>query len=1083
MSNLSAGQIAGGVIGAAIGFFTGTGPIGAFKGAVIGMSIGGYINPPPGPTIRAPTLDDISYQSSAYGVPLRRVYGQIAMSGNIIYLENNKYKAVQKSKDVGGKGGGGQTVITTTYYATFAVALSEAYPNSIVKRIWAGGKLIFSPDTAPSKKFTFRYYDGTQTVQDPRMASVLGNDNCPTYEGTAYIMFYDFELTEYGNGLAGCPIKVEIAESSGETIETLSQYEIKQIKTFFAPAAPLENPAVSVPITAGYVSGFYSNDFGAKKHYFAYGNGAVFQNSPNILAQLIPVHCDSTGISGNNIVWAYVSQTSDPIITTGIYTNLGYFLSPFFNPGLLTVRAVISFSGNHYGIYQVISSPVLGLPANTVFLAKLGAASYSVVLETLAGSVAVGGFAITTNRLCYFRNSGSFNSNRLIEKRISDGALLSDTPINLPLSSGHSLAANNFSEIYGNKIYTYNLLPPSNIVLITVDLGDYSIDALSFPIDLTFADIILNEASINIGVYFGQIALSFRLFSVLGLRRIQFVIFEKITATTSTIGRVPVMAIVEKELALKGFTSADYDLSQIASLTTIGYAVTQVSSIRASLGPLVSAYLFDLVEIGYKIVAVRRDNIASTVIPYRDLILDESGVVKSRVDSKVLIPSRMTINYIDPQREYETGSQYADYPAAYDNPVVNDLPVVMLSDEAIKLADIFIKTARFELRKYQFSLSQKYLFLNISDIISVEVYPGKYIQFRIDQRNQTLSNTLQLNCSPTTPLSYASDAVGVPGNAGDQSTIPEYAAPIPFVLDIPMIVNEQDIYGITATVAQSPPTTQSALVVSPNNGITFNEIGRFDGPGTIGQVLSDTLIDGDQFVTERGTDLVINNMINGDFFSVTYDQMLRNNNMVAYGQPGRWEIMLYQDATPGIGNEITLSTFIRGMYGTEQYMGTHEAGDFIIQLDDPNTIFAPLPAQAFGQSWPIKAINVGDDTDGGVAANYGTYMAVNLKPLSVVNGSAEKSGNDWLIDFDPRTRYESTQWVTGALEQTDTQYYSVDVFNGVNIVRTIQELNIPIVYTEAQQVADFGAPQSDLTIDIYQVNQRVGRGYPLRVTT
>ena len=163
----SAGQTIGAIGGAVAGFFI-AGPVGALKGAAYGAAIGGYIDPPPGPNLRGPTLEDKSYQSTAYGVSIPDLYGTIATMGNIIYLENNEYKAVTNKENQGGKGGGsGGTYETTTYYATFAVALSSENRSSTARRIWAGGKLIYSiypgeDDSSFLNSDWFHYYDGTQ---------------------------------------------------------------------------------------------------------------------------------------------------------------------------------------------------------------------------------------------------------------------------------------------------------------------------------------------------------------------------------------------------------------------------------------------------------------------------------------------------------------------------------------------------------------------------------------------------------------------------------------------------------------------------------------------------------------------------------------------------------------------------------------------------------------------------------------------------------------------------------------------------------------------------------------------------------
>src|SRR5574340_611266 len=116
----SVGQVAGGIIGATIGFFTG-GPMGAVYGAQIGMTAGALIDPPKGPTINGPRLSDLSVQTSTYGAHIPRVYGAVALTGNVFWLEGNKLKEVVKKQSSGGKGGGGgATTRTYSYYATFA---------------------------------------------------------------------------------------------------------------------------------------------------------------------------------------------------------------------------------------------------------------------------------------------------------------------------------------------------------------------------------------------------------------------------------------------------------------------------------------------------------------------------------------------------------------------------------------------------------------------------------------------------------------------------------------------------------------------------------------------------------------------------------------------------------------------------------------------------------------------------------------------------------------------------------------------------------------------------------------------------
>lgn len=1087
MSNLTAGQIAGGVIGGIIGFFAGGGPVGAFKGAAIGLSLGGYVDPPRGPNLRGPTLDDKSFQSTSYGVSLARLYGRIAGYGNVFYLENNEYKSVSKDTEQGGKGGGGQTVTTTTYYATFAVAVGCAYPNSKIYRMWAGGKLIVGPSSSV-KGLTYKYYDGTQTASDPRMQAVLGIGNVPSYEGTAYVMFYDFELTDYGNSLAGCPIKVELFNPTVNDQYNIENYFLQQAALYPTLPPPFSDPGCSSPRAAGGLPLISALDSVSERYYTATGSGGVVVNAsegiqhPNVL----PMHCPPPGQPGAELRWAYIYTYSESaIIRFGVKTNAGQFTSNLFELIKIELQAIISEGSFIYGIFRSNDGLPPTIPPDTRFFMRFGALSPSFFIDYISVFDPPGNFAVKDGFLYHLHYAAGFSETRFKKIRISDGVIIYDQLI--PFIEIYGVLGDGyFGEVFNGKFYNFNI-DPSNLLLIvrTLDITTFETKIKTFSISDLGDNPAAPYASANITVSQGLVACSCLHITGGGLDPYVFGIkvFTLAPDNADAIERVNIDSIITREANLVGIESSNLDLSEIASDRTIGYRVSELGSFRAVVGPLQSAYLFDFVELGYTIKAVKRGKSIFYSAPWENMIMENGVVVKREWDSTVLMPSQMTINYIDFDREYDTGSQYATHQSNFENEVSRDLAVVLRANEAIKLADIFIKAAWAERIKFtSFSLPWSYDYIE-GDQLNLEYSPGRFAKVRIESRTKNEAGYYTFSACSTSELAYQSNALGSPGDTGSIIDIPTYGDPLPFMLDIPMINPAQDVFGMAAVIAQAEPTSQVSLVISADGGINFNEIARVDGPGVIGQSISAILGAGDQFVVERGTQLAVDNMLSGEFFSVTYEAMLRNRNLIAYGQPGRWEIMVYQDATPtGIGSAVVLSTFIRGMFGTEQYMDDHAVNDFVVLLDHPNTIFAPVPQQAFGQSWPIKAVNVGDSVDDGIMANYGVYMAVNLKPLSVVDPELVLTGADWIINFDPRTRYQSTQWVTGAVEQNDTQYYSVDVIGPADsIKRTIESPTFPITYTEAQQIADFGSAQTSITIDIYQVNQRVGRGYPLRV--
>lgn len=166
---MSAGQIGGGLVGGILGSLIPGGQI--FLGAQIGMMLGGMLDPPKGPTIDGPRLNDLTVQTSTYGATIPRVYGTVAVAGNVIWLENNAIKETVRKKTSGGKGGGAKsTTRTYTYAATFAVALCRG-PIVGVRRIWIRGSLFYDagstdPDTIAASNAAavgFRVHVGSDT--------------------------------------------------------------------------------------------------------------------------------------------------------------------------------------------------------------------------------------------------------------------------------------------------------------------------------------------------------------------------------------------------------------------------------------------------------------------------------------------------------------------------------------------------------------------------------------------------------------------------------------------------------------------------------------------------------------------------------------------------------------------------------------------------------------------------------------------------------------------------------------------------------------------------------------------------------
>jgi hypothetical protein len=216
----AAGAAIGGSIGGAIlGVSAAT--IGGFIGSTIGSVVDSWIVSSLAPTqrIEGARLDNLRITSATEGAVIPRLYGRMRIGGNIVWATDFR-EETKTTTQGGGKGGGGGGKVKTTeyfYYASFAVALCEG-PITGIGRIWADGKLL---DIAG---ITWRWYPGDEAqMADPFIAAKMGALSTPAYRGTAYVVFEDLPLGNYGNRIPQVSFEVFRPLADPDTAEGLTQ--------------------------------------------------------------------------------------------------------------------------------------------------------------------------------------------------------------------------------------------------------------------------------------------------------------------------------------------------------------------------------------------------------------------------------------------------------------------------------------------------------------------------------------------------------------------------------------------------------------------------------------------------------------------------------------------------------------------------------------------------------------------------------------------------------------------------------------------------------------------------------------------
>ncbi|MBX9456117.1 MAG: glycoside hydrolase/phage tail family protein [Rhizobium sp.] len=165
-------------------------------GAVVDTALRTALTPTQQVENQGPRLSRMSVMSSAEGSPINRLHGTMRMGGQLIWSTQFVEKVKEKTEEVGGKGGGGQEVSTTTYSysVSFAVAFCEGNTKTDFGRVWFDGQEI------DVSRFEHRFYKGSEAQDpDPLIQSVEGVKNTPAFRGVTYLVFEDMPLARFGN--------------------------------------------------------------------------------------------------------------------------------------------------------------------------------------------------------------------------------------------------------------------------------------------------------------------------------------------------------------------------------------------------------------------------------------------------------------------------------------------------------------------------------------------------------------------------------------------------------------------------------------------------------------------------------------------------------------------------------------------------------------------------------------------------------------------------------------------------------------------------------------------------------------------
>lgn len=1016
------------VAGAAIGSAFGQPSL----GWSIGSLLGGALFPDKLPDVRGPTLSDLRVQQSTYGAMIPLLFGEMRMAGQVLW--STPKIPTEHTEEQGGKGGPTQNVTTTTYSASFAVAICDGEILGI-RKIFGNANLIRNiGDTADTNTIIasnsiadgIRIYTGTEDQEaDSLIAADVGIDNCPAFRGTAYVVFENLQLEPFNNNLPNIENQV-IAHGSEVGLRIVEDtYDLDE------EFATDEGAALGKPIVFEFASGVVR---------------VGVLDDPDIV-YLYNFHGDLLATESRNANEALFEEQdcigiwNGDAITVDILTDLGSLIST----GILKANDVPL----DIDIDEYLGGAVISQDGGTL------------MLFTAPASV-TGGDAII-DKWYQLGPAGSIVDQGTVDPPLDRFAL-------------------QFGRASGFHYGSIALENDLKHVWLVYGASSHPIRYYSIDDDGNFAQ---GEQLLDVG---GGETLppDFVYPSIAADNGVAAVIWHKslitFTRTPSPSATAEPLADIVTALCLKaGLTEDQIDVSLLTDLVD-GYAVSRIGNGRVAIETLMTAFYFDAVESGGVIKFVPRGQSPVATIPEDDLASHDYGSeIPDQLpllhQQEMELPVETNVKYPDKDAAYQVGAQQSRRLITTSRFVMDvEMAIAMDAAKARQIAEVLMFDAWTAANSLSLQLGTKYAYLEPTDVVSVVKGDITYT-FRLTNSDSAdgigkfqaaLEDVSIYTQAPPVQELLPADELITPDATPGQTRLE--------LMDVPLLRDQDDGQGpYMAATGYLSGWRGAQVYKSADAGASYAAVGTgINNEAAIGNTLG-VLGDfaGGNIFDELNTVSVKLVSQNQELSSATELSVLNGSNACLIGS----EIVQFKTATLTAPKTYTLSGLLRGRKGTEWAMSTHATGDRFVLFSATTTYILPMSSSEYNLARLYKAPPFGTLLADAPAIEF-TNTAVAQKPLSpVLVGGGRDASDNLTINWQRRTRIGGSWNGFEAPLGEATEEYEVDILDVYgDVLRTIEVTAETATYSAANQTSDGITPGDPIEVEVYQIGS-YGRGY------
>lgn len=503
-----------------------------------------------------------------------------------------------------------------------------------------------------------------------------------------------------------------------------------------------------------------------------------------------------------------------------------------------------------------------------------------------------------------------------------------------------------------------------------------------------------------------------------------------------------------------------------------GYVLDRPMSPREAIDPLAALYGFDALAGQGKLAFIDRRRKAVREIDDDDLVAgarEMSLVTWTRAQESEL-PGEIALTYADSENGYQMArvltrrlegcsTRQSDAQAA----------VITHRAEAQRLADIWLQDLWIGRETAEFTLRPGLVGLQPGDVVRLGAR-----SFQIQRIADGAAR--RISARAVEPTVYDAQAPKIRRLA---TASPQILGPPRVVfLDLALQRGAEALSYVAAFADPWP----GALAIVKTTGAGTETLGVIERRATIGDTL-DVLPPGPVGRFDRGSSVTVR-FAAGQLASVDDATALAGKTAMAIqGADGAWEIFAFARAELVGDRTYRLSRLLRGLGGEDFLAGrAAPAGSTVVLLDDA---LAPLARRPGEIGAPI-AYAIGpadrDFADPLYVRATATATRKALMPYAPTRVRAERTAAGIVISFLRRGRIDADNWETIEipLSESNEAYEAEIVLPTGRRARSAQTPSI--LYPIEQELADFGAPQSALTLSLFQMSAAVGRGFPFTGT-